>query len=116
MSPANQRQELVSVSVSGEVAAGQPCRSLAGAPRQAQVLRFIQMGLGSPTVKEIRLHLGVSSLATVHKHLRALQRKRLVDWTPSAQRTLRAVSPENQYQSAAQSLRDATKKARRGTL
>lgn len=58
--------------------------------RQQQVLTFIENRNRPPTIREIQQHLGVSSLATVHKHLRALQRKKLVDWTPHAQRSLRS--------------------------
>lgn len=104
MRPTSERQA-TGVSVSGEVAAGSPCRSLVVPPRQAQVLRFIENSPQSPTILEIREHLGVSALSTVHKHLRELQRKRLVEWTPHAQRSLKtsggaqAASPRDATQS-----------------
>ncbi len=49
------------------------------AARQEQVLKFIKECLRkrgvAPTIMEIARHLGVSSPATVHKHLKALEKK-----------------------------------------
>jgi repressor LexA len=50
--------------------------------RQRQIVDFIAQYLQkngySPTLKEIAESLGVSSLATVHEHLQALQRKKII--------------------------------------
>ena len=50
--------------------------------RQRQIVDFIAQYLQkngySPTLKEIAESLGVSSLATVHEHLQALQRKKVI--------------------------------------
>lgn len=50
--------------------------------RQRQIVDFIaqyqQKNGYSPTLKEIATALGVSSLATVHEHLQALQRKKVI--------------------------------------
>jgi repressor LexA len=50
--------------------------------RQKQLLifltQYIQRHGFSPTLKEIAQDLGVSSMATVHEHLSALERKRLI--------------------------------------
>lgn len=50
--------------------------------RQRQIVDFvaqyIQKNGYSPTLKEIAKALGVSSLATVHEHLQALQRKKVI--------------------------------------
>lgn len=87
-----------------------PCRSLALPLRQEQVLRFIESQIPPPSVTEIRDHLGVSSLATVYKHLCALQRKRLADWTPHAQRTLKSnrVVPLSVAEAKTEELRKST--------
>jgi repressor LexA len=50
--------------------------------RQRQIVDFIaqyiQKNGYSPTLQEIATSIGVSSLATVHEHLQALQRKRVI--------------------------------------
>lgn len=50
--------------------------------RQRQIVDFIaqyiQKNGYSPTLKEIADALGVSSLATIHEHLQALQRKKII--------------------------------------
>lgn len=50
--------------------------------RQRQIVDFIaqyiQKNGYSPTLKEIAEALGVSSLATIHEHLQALQRKKII--------------------------------------
>ncbi|MBP9819532.1 transcriptional repressor LexA [Candidatus Woesebacteria bacterium] len=50
--------------------------------RQRQIVDFIgqyiQKNGFSPTLKEIADSIGVSSLATVHEHLQALQRKKII--------------------------------------
>lgn len=50
--------------------------------RQRQIVDFIAQYLQrngySPTLKEIAESIGVSSLATVHEHLQALQRKKVI--------------------------------------
>ena len=50
--------------------------------RQAQILEFIRQYIDAngfaPTLKQIAKAIGVSSLATVHEHLQALERKGLL--------------------------------------
>lgn len=50
--------------------------------RQRQIVDYIaqyqQKNGYSPTLKEIAIAIGVSSLATVHEHLQALQRKKII--------------------------------------
>jgi repressor LexA len=50
--------------------------------RQRQIVdyisQYIQKNGYSPTLKEIAEAIGVSSLATVHEHLQALQRKKII--------------------------------------
>src|SRR3972149_503251 len=50
--------------------------------RQSQILDFIKQHIQStgsaPTLKEIAEAIGVSSLATVHEHLQALETKKLI--------------------------------------
>lgn len=50
--------------------------------RQRQILDFIKLHIdtngSAPTLKQIAKALGVSSLATVHEHLQALERKGLI--------------------------------------
>lgn len=50
--------------------------------RQRQIVDFISQYIQkngySPTLKEIAEALGVSSLATIHEHLQALQRKKII--------------------------------------
>lgn len=50
--------------------------------RQGQILSFIKQHIDTtgfaPTLKQIAESLGVSSLATVHEHLQALERKGLI--------------------------------------
>ncbi len=50
--------------------------------RQRQIVDFISQYIQkngySPTLKEIAGALGVSSLATIHEHLQALQRKKII--------------------------------------
>jgi len=42
------------------------------------IVQYIQKNGYSPTLKEIAEAIGVSSLATVHEHLQALQRKKVI--------------------------------------
>ena len=50
--------------------------------RQGQILDFIKQHIqlqgGAPTLREIANAIGVSSLATVHEHLQALEAKNLI--------------------------------------
>lgn len=50
--------------------------------RQQEILDFIRMTIAqtgsAPTLRQIADHLGVSSLATVHEHLTALETKKLI--------------------------------------
>ena len=60
--------------------------------RQKQVLDFVRGHVRSrgyaPTIAEIRRHLGLGSVATVHKHLRLLQEKGAVRRLPHRSRAL----------------------------
>ena len=47
----------------------------------------------APTLEEIGRHFRLASLATVHKHLRNLQRKRLIKRLPHQSRALEVVGP-----------------------
>lgn len=51
-------------------------------PRQKQILDFIRQYIqkfgSSPTLQEIADTIGVSSLATIHEHLQALERKKVI--------------------------------------
>src|SRR5439155_6968595 len=54
--------------------------------RQKQVLDYLREYIDqhgyAPTLEEIGRHFRLASLATVHKHLRNLQRKRLIKRLP----------------------------------
>jgi len=60
--------------------------------RQAEILQFIQQYRAKhgypPTVREIGGAMGISSTCVVHYHLRTLQAKGKVTWTPRKQRTI----------------------------
>lgn len=64
--------------------------------RQKQVLDFVEAYLGqhgvAPTLEEIGRHLGVGSLATVHKHLRNLEQRGAIRRLPHQSRAL-ALAP-----------------------
>src|SRR5437773_5184826 len=65
--------------------------------RQKQMLDYLreytdQHGY-APTLEEIGRHFRLASLATVHKHLRNLQRKRLIKRLPHQSRALEVVGP-----------------------
>jgi len=61
-------------------------------PRQKEIFEFIQSYLGrcgvAPTVSEIRMHFKLNSLATVHKHLKALERR---GWIHRSKNQARAI-------------------------
>lgn len=63
--------------------------------RQRQIVDFIaqyiQKNGYSPTLKEIAGALGVSSLATVHEHLQALERKKIIRKTEGAVRGIELI-------------------------
>src|SRR5207249_4285158 len=65
--------------------------------RQKQVLdylrEYIEQHGYAPTLEEIGRHFRLASLATVHKHLRNLQRKRLIKRLPHQSRALEVVGP-----------------------
>ncbi len=58
-------------------------------PRQKEILEYLGRHIGkkgyAPTIEEIGEHFGLSSLATVHKHLTNLQEKGLIkrEWNRS---------------------------------
>lgn len=49
-----------------------------------------------PTVSEIRMALGYSTISLVHYHLKRLQRQGHVNWVPGAKRTLQVTVPEGE--------------------
>ncbi|MEO8581704.1 MAG: transcriptional repressor LexA [Patescibacteria group bacterium] len=63
--------------------------------RQRQIVdylsQYIQKNGYSPTLQEIAKALGVSSLATVHEHLQALQRKKVIRKTDGAVRGIELI-------------------------
>lgn len=63
--------------------------------RQRQIVDFIaqyiQKNGYSPTLQEIADAIGVSSLATVHEHLQALQRKKVIKKTDGAVRGIELI-------------------------
>src|SRR5881296_2137810 len=65
--------------------------------RQKQVLDYLREYIDqhgyAPTLEEIGRHFRLASLATVHKHLRNLQRKRLIKRLPHQSRALEVVGP-----------------------
>ena len=65
--------------------------------RQKQMLdylrEYIEQHGYAPTLGEIGRHFRLASLATVHKHLRNLQRKRLIKRLPHQSRALEVVGP-----------------------
>lgn len=65
--------------------------------RQKQVLDFVRAHLRrtgiAPTLAEIRRHLGLGSVATVHKHLRLLEEKGAIRRLPHRSRALEVCEP-----------------------
>lgn len=65
--------------------------------RQKQILEFIsqyiQINGYSPTLQEIADSMGLSSLATVHEHLQALERKGIIKRYEGAVRGIEIVDP-----------------------
>ena len=65
--------------------------------RQKQMLDYLRDYIGergyAPTLEEIGRHFRLASLATVHKHLRNLQRKRLIRRLPHQSRALEVIGP-----------------------
>ncbi len=61
-------------------------------PRQKQILEYIQQYIGhkgvAPTVNEIRDHFHLGSLATVHKHLQALEHRGALKRDPRRARAM----------------------------
>ena len=60
---------------------------------QQRILEAIQLYIRQhqypPSVREIAAMVGLASTATVHRHLRRLREKGLIEWEPSSPRTLR---------------------------
>ena len=71
-------------------------------PRQRQVYdflcRFIELKHYAPTIAEIREQFGLSSPATVHQLLLALEREGLISRIPHASRGIEIVKQEGQEQ------------------
>ena len=67
--------------------------------RQGETLRFIRRFLDdysyAPSLREIADHLGVSSVATVHQHVRALKEKGLIEttWNQTRSESSRSRNP-----------------------
>src|SRR5690349_8873599 len=63
--------------------------------RKIEVLEFIKLFVAekgySPTVREISEGLFIQSSSTVHKHLEDLKTLGVIDWTPGATRTIKAL-------------------------
>ena len=63
--------------------------------RQRQILEFIQQYIAgngvAPTLKQIADAINVSSLATVHEHLTALENKGLIKRSPGKNRSIELV-------------------------
>jgi len=66
--------------------------------RQSQILDFIRQNIqakgSAPTLKEIANAIGVSSLATVHEHLTALENKKLIKRKVGKTRAIDLVSSD----------------------
>jgi repressor LexA len=66
--------------------------------RQSQILDFIKQHIqttgGAPTLKQIAEAIGVSSLATVHEHLQALEAKGLITRKQGKTRAIELTSQE----------------------
>ncbi|OGM20383.1 repressor LexA [Candidatus Woesebacteria bacterium RIFCSPLOWO2_01_FULL_37_19] len=66
--------------------------------RQSQILDFIkqyiQANLSAPTLRQIADAIGVSSLATVHEHLEALEVKKLIKRKTGKTRAIELVSQD----------------------
>ena len=71
-------------------------------PRQREVYNFICRFQGAhgyaPTIAEIRAHLGLSSPATVHQLLSALEREGLIRRIPNVSRGIEIVKQESSEQ------------------
>jgi repressor LexA len=70
--------------------------------RQKEILDFVAAHIGehgyAPTIEEIGHHFGLSSLATVHKHLTNLQEKGLIKRAVNRSRALELVPTEVKVQ------------------
>jgi len=66
--------------------------------RQKQLLDFIRSHIKrrgyAPTLAEMGGHMGLGSVATVHKHLRQLEEKRLIRRLPNRSRALELLDPD----------------------
>lgn len=64
-------------------------------PRQKEILRFIEKyieeNIQAPTLTEIKNHIGVKSLSTVHAHMKRLEEKGLIEKDRSADRGINLV-------------------------
>lgn len=71
--------------------------------RQRQILEFIQQYIQAngfaPTLKQIAQSIGVSSLATVHEHLAALEAKGLIRKKSGRNRSVELVNSDMDYMS-----------------
>jgi repressor LexA len=66
--------------------------------RQAEILDFIRSSIQDrgipPTIREMLAEFGIRSLNGMRCHLVALKRKRRIQWTPGASRSIRLVSQD----------------------
>jgi len=64
-------------------------------PRQKEILRFIEEyideNIQAPTLTEIKNHIGVKSLSTVHAHMKRLEDKGLIEKDRSADRGINLI-------------------------
>ncbi len=71
--------------------------------RQSQILDFIKQHIqttgGAPTLREIAEAIGVSSLATVHEHLEALEAKGLIKRKAGKVRTIELTQVTEEFSS-----------------
>lgn len=67
-------------------------------PSQQKILHFIREFIEknnySPSFREIQGYFGFSSLASVHKHLNALKKKKHIDYEPKSARSIMVNSKE----------------------
>lgn len=71
--------------------------------KQKQILdyirQYIQANNAAPTLRDIADAIGVSSLATVHEHLEALEDKHMIKRKPGKNRSIELVGASEEYSS-----------------
>jgi repressor LexA len=69
-------------------------------PRQQEILDFVQQKLSeglAPSAREIAKHFGFRTASSVTDHLNALRRKGVLNWNPHQARSLRLLSPLQEW-------------------